>query len=313
MSSNKPLLLICMLVAGLAGVAEARPLLGIQPIPAIERSVVFFHLGQEDRGRPVPAPVFYADYVAASYSDPVTVFDNAERAIYLTFFAPIVRRNSKLIAKSELMSSDDAEPVTNWPLRYVVRLNDSTPDRHAYGDPPQRELRPYAKPVQTDVRRFDREGQELDVLSGKPTGRRVYKLGERYYLGTVSVPRKLLSVFEWQLCTQSQHPRLIPCYRDESNPDGSVKFVRGSQADRHAQDAVNNIVSEGPQSARSISSLKEIWALHDDPVRPLVISDHPVSPQGRIIKGRGMCVADCAPGLQFKLLRKGQSALAPKP
>jgi hypothetical protein len=267
---------ICIHFA-LLGEAFAEPNL-IRPMGVHERPIVFHKVKAEHKDQPLVEGPKYEEFVSSK--DGLLKFYDQPNWSQLAFFGPLRGKGEHVAGshRSDYATSDDAEPATNWPLRYVVRLNDSTPDRHTYGDPPQREFRPYAKPVQTDVRRFDREGQELDVLSGKPTGRRVYKLGERYYLGTVSIPRKLLSVFEWQLCTQSQQPRLLPCYRDEPNADGSVKFVRGTQASRHTLDAVNKIVSEGPQSARSISSLKEIWALHDDPVHPLVISDYPLSP-----------------------------------
>jgi hypothetical protein len=43
------------------------------------------------------------------------------------------------------------------------------------------------------------------------------------------------------------------------------------------------------------------------PVKPLIYSDFPVGDDGRVTKGRAMCMADCAPGMLMKLLHSGQS------
>jgi hypothetical protein len=276
-------------------------------IPLTERPVIFSKQKASDKPA-VSAAIKYEEFIKSG--GPYKYYEEKEWN-YLAFIGPLSGKGEEFPGlREDFLTSDELESATQWPLRYVVRIHDPVINL----DPGPTDFRPYIKNIQTDARRFDISGKELDVITEKPTGRRVYRLGQTHYLGTEALPRKLVSVFEWKLCNQAKEPRLVPCYSDARNEDGSWRDIRnndGAKFDRGA--FINLFAPKIKGSSNDTSTDKEFYAYHNQPIKPVILSDYALSPEGKVTKGKAMCVADCPKGLQFKLLKAGDIVPAVKP
>jgi len=120
------------------------------------------------------------------------------------------------------------------------------------------------------------------------TGYRFYSFMDRCYLATEKTPRLYKYV---TLCAQPGKPKYS--YFSESIDTTSLPWI---------DITTGNTVDQGERMPGE--SVEVYGAL---PVKPLIYSDYPIDGEGRITQGRAMCMADCAPGMLLKLLRKGQS------
>jgi hypothetical protein len=131
----------------------------------------------------------------------------------------------------------------------------------------------------------DRDGYEIDVASGRRTGYRFYDYLGICYLATEKKPRK--------------YRYLTKC--EEPGYEGFPKSV-----DTAGRPWINimeqNTVDLGERMPAVSVEIRGTM-----PVKPLIYSDFPVGDDGRVTKGRAMCMADCAPGMLMKLLHSGQS------
>ncbi len=134
----------------------------------------------------------------------------------------------------------------------------------------------------------DSDNYEVDVSTGSRTGYRFYSFMDRCYLATEKTPRLYKYV---TLCAQPGKPKYS--YFSESIDTTSLPWV---------DITTGNTVDQGERMPGE--SVEVYGAL---PVKPLIYSDYPIDGEGRITQGRAMCMADCAPGMLLKLLRKGQS------
>ena len=297
-------LILCYLTLVLSGgYASAQNLSpAVKKIPTIEQAIVFQKSKSDASKDYFAADVKYAEFVAQNQG-PYRFYDSAGWSEW-AFFGRLQGKGEVLPSKrSDFLLSDELVASSDWPLRYVVRIYDPIVN----AAPGPTDFRPYAKRVQIDARRFDLQGRELDVITEKPTDRRVFKLGQTYYLGTEATPRKLLSIFEWQLCKQPKVLTLIPCSSNRLKSDESLQDVRTNDAELFDKGLFTNLPFFGLEKAASTSVYKEFYAYHTDPIKPLIISDYAVTPEGRVTKGKAMCVSDCPNGYQFKLLRQGDA------
>jgi hypothetical protein len=303
---------------------NAQQVKSIKPFPILEEPLVFHKLKAKYEGDVYVASIFYKDFVAQK-EDEVTQYDKREHDSDLMFYSRLTRKNPVKRQRSEFFTSDDAVAVEKWPFRYIVKSADITPNPldDTY-NPELRDYRPYKKNVLTDVRLFDASGNELDVISGAPTGRRVYQMGEMYYLGTISKPRRLLSIFQYRLCPLSLKDAAsaqVLCYDKTRDPDGQLVHIQGIkiplsqdvESKRYFSNRWVDGKDGGWMSNGGIKSSNVFWAYHTSPITPLILSDYALSQEGKVTKGKAMCVADCPKGLQFKLLKAGDVVPAVKP
>jgi hypothetical protein len=292
--------------------AQAFPL---KRIPWIERPVVFLE-PTADRDWPIAGGVRYEEFVAGLKPDKVRIYKQAKFDEFIAFFGPLTSSGKEYPRESRdrYISSDDAQPAAGWPLRYIVTVYDTYERPATLQDPDNGEIRPYKPHVRVDTRRFDQTGRELQFESGAPTGRRVHKLGKGFhYLGSESTPRKLVNIFQWQLCQQTSGKPLIPCYSPANPVNGDPIYPRPYRVADHSVGRFANVVEAGRQNQADLAQLNNYWAYHDDPVLPLMISDFEMSKEGKVLKGRAMCMADCPPGYLFKLLKAGDRLPLSKP
>lgn len=271
----------------------------IRPVASVERAVIF-KKPESPKESFYSAPIKYEEFIRSN--GPYIYYDEPEWS-YLAFMGSLSGKGEVLPGnKNDFVSSDELDIFKNWPLRYVIRIHDPVIN----ADPGPTDFRPYSKKIQIDVRLFDAEGKELNVFSRKYTGRRVYKLNSAFYLGTEATPRKLVSSFEWTMCPLDTDQLLIPCTSKQKDVSGRWRDIRQNDGDKFNRGSYINLsFSELQRSAQNTSTQKEFYAYHTQPYKPVVLSDFPLSPFGTVVKGRGMCVADCPDGFQFRLLTAG--------
>jgi hypothetical protein len=292
---------IAVSLASVAGVSQCQQH-QLTFVPAVERPVVFDDPRLDLDGRAVPVRIRHADYVPGKTVDQIRLFN--EKRSELEFFGDLTGpgQEVRLRKGKAYISSDDMVPAQDWPLRYV--LTTQTTYQHRGDDPEVGDFRPYVRGVRIDKRRFDKDGIELKLDSNERTGRRVYALGAGfYYLGTETQPRRLVSTFEWRICRKSTElPN--PCRDGRLHSDGTLMTPRGH---RVADFSVGHFANIFGSPGNDHIWVNSYWALQQDPVLPLMISDHPMSKDGKVRKGRAMCMADCPSGYLFKLLKTGDT------
>ncbi|RAR59940.1 hypothetical protein C7401_11069 [Paraburkholderia unamae] len=137
----------------------------------------------------------------------------------------------------------------------------------------------------------DRDGYEVAVVGGKRTGYRFYDYLGVCYLATEYKPRK------YKYRTECQGKRW-----DYNDFPKSVDVTSHPWVNITEQNTVNlgeRMPADGVEIRGSMA------------VKPLIYSDYPIGDNGRVTKGRAMCMADCAPGMLMKLLHAGQSIWGP--
>ena len=134
----------------------------------------------------------------------------------------------------------------------------------------------------------DKDGYEVDVASRKRTGYRFYGLGNNCYLATEKIPRKY------------KHEAICDDREAESH-----MFWFPPSVDIKNRPWINIT----PQNTVDVDEDMpyEVGIFGNSPVKPLIYSDYPITDDGRVSKGRAMCMADCPDGMLMKLLHKGQS------
>ncbi|RAR59939.1 hypothetical protein C7401_11068 [Paraburkholderia unamae] len=188
------------------------------------------------------------------------------------------------VRKKDYISLDDLSP---WNGVVPVRAFFGITSKHESSDP---DVTPSYLPYdrQNEVYVYwlvDRDGYEVNVLNGKRTGYRFYDFRGICYLATEKKPRK------YRYLTKCEAP-------------GYEGFPKSVDVTSHPWVNImeQNTVDLGEGMPASMVEIRGSM-----PVKPLIYSDYPIGDNGRVTKGRAMCMADCAPGMLMKLLHAGQS------
>lgn len=200
-------------------------------------------------------------------------------------FINSLREPSAIAKKRDFISLDE---LSEWkgkpPFRVIFFIGSVIEDP----DPP---LNPSYLPYdeKNKIKNYimiDDSGYEVSLSGKKRTGYRFYQFMDRCYLATERKPRKYKSV---TFCPNS----------------GRSGYVFPETVDTIGQPWINitekNTIDLGKRMPDTVVIAGE------RPVKPLIYSDFPIGDNGRVTQGRAMCMADCAPGMLFRLLKKGQS------
>lgn len=150
---------------------------------------------------------------------------------------------------------------------------------------------PYAPENQVfDYMLIDREGYEVRLSDGARSGYRFYEFSGKCYLATIKKPRIYKYVTNCQL---------------KMGYDGFPKSI-----DVSSHQWIN-VTNQNTVDLNERMPADSVEIPGNMPVKPLIYSDFPIGDDGRVSKGRAMCMADCAPGMLMKLLHTGQSIWGP--
>lgn len=191
------------------------------------------------------------------------------------------------IRKSDYISLDELSPWTGIaPIRayYVISRRREDPDPDAAPS-----YLPYDgwNKVENYIA-VDHDGYEVNVENNKRTGYRFYEYLGWCYLATESKPR----IFKYfTLCKDSEYSGFPESINTINRPWINIM-------ERNTVDLGERMPAGGEVRGTT-------------PIKPLIYSDFPISDNGRVSRGRAMCMADCAPGMLMKLLHAGQSIWGP--
>ena len=150
---------------------------------------------------------------------------------------------------------------------------------------------PYAEDRHVfDYTVIDRNGREINLGSGKETGYAFYQFLDICYLATIEKPRN----YTWK----------TPCQRKGNSKDKNMyeSFLKHDTSNHPWINVTEHNIDES-----DFPDLRIVGIPGNMPVRPLIFSDEPITDDGRVSKGRAMCMADCPDGMLMKLLHEGQS------
>ncbi|MGE8160937.1 hypothetical protein ACQKRQ_12305 [Paraburkholderia sp. NPDC080076] len=139
----------------------------------------------------------------------------------------------------------------------------------------------------SDYMLIDEENYETSLATGKRTGYRFYQFENMCFLATEKKPR--LFKFETACVHAGNLNYAFPKAVDTvSHP--WINIMERNTIELDERMPADNVEIDG-----------------SSPVKPLIYSDFPINDSGRVTQGRAMCMADCAPGMLFRVLHKGQS------
>ena len=193
------------------------------------------------------------------------------------------------VFKREYISLDEFMPWTGTP---PIRARFSIGARHEDPDPDQTpSYLPYvSKNRVSDYILIDERGYEINPKNNARTGYRFYEFVGKCYLATITKPR----VYKYSTACQLK-----------KSYEGFPKSVDTSSLPWINIMTQNTVDLDERMPADSV----EVPGVM--PVKPLIYSDFPLTHDGKVSKGRAMCMADCASGMLMKLLHVGQSIWGP--
>jgi len=190
------------------------------------------------------------------------------------------------VKKKDFISLDELSPWTGIaPIRayYVISRKQDDPDP---------DIAPSYLPYDnwnkvSNYMIVDRDGYEVGVVDNRRTGYRFYEFSGWCYLATEKKPRRFKYFTRCKDSGDSGYPKSVDTV---SRPWINIM-------ERNTTDLGERMPGGEIRSTT--------------PVKPLIYSDLPIGDDGRVTKGRAMCMADCAPGMLMKLLHAGQSIWGP--
>ncbi|REE19214.1 hypothetical protein B0G80_0966 [Paraburkholderia sp. BL6669N2] len=138
----------------------------------------------------------------------------------------------------------------------------------------------------SDYLLIDEENYETSLATGKRTGYRFYRFEDMCFLATEKKPRS----FKFE--TACVHA-------------GNPNYAFPKAVDTISHPWINIMERNTIDLDERMPNAVEIDG--SSPVKPLIYSDFPIDNSGRVTQGRAMCMADCAPGMLFRVLHKHQS------
>lgn len=188
------------------------------------------------------------------------------------------------VKKRDYISLDDLSP---WKGAVPFRALFGITARHESPDPDLApSYLPYERGNEVYVYRVvDRDGYEVRVVDRRRTGYRFYDYLGLCYLATEKKPRRYK-------------------YLTRCEASGYEDFPNSVDTTGHPW---INITEQNTVNLGERMPAANVEIRGSMPVKPLIYSDFPIGSDGRVTKGRAMCMADCAPGRLMKLLHAGQS------
>lgn len=190
------------------------------------------------------------------------------------------------VKKKDFISLDELSPWTGVPpIRAYYDISRKQDD-------PDPDIAPSYLPYESrnKVSNYiivDHDGYELGVADNRRTGYRFYEFLGGCYLASETKPRRFKYFTRCEDSGGSDFPKSV----DTDN----LPWI--------------NIMERNTSDLGERMPGGEIRG--SNPVKPLIYSDFPIGNDGRVTKGRAMCMADCAPGMLMKLLHAGQSIWGP--
>ncbi|CAD6539793.1 hypothetical protein LMG28727_03683 [Paraburkholderia kirstenboschensis] len=196
------------------------------------------------------------------------------------------KKSKENIYKKDLISLDEMTPWNGHPP-FRVRF-EITPANGVLDEDVDRPYFPY-NPVNkiSNYILINSQSQELSIKSGKKTGYRFFKFTDRCYLATEKKPR----VYKYEtLCVHA----------------GGPAYALPSTVNTTSRPWIN-ITSQNTVGQDWLMPASNVEIDGSSPVKPFIYSDFPINDNGRVTQGHAMCMADCAPGMLFRVLHKDES------
>ncbi|MDR5740751.1 hypothetical protein [Caballeronia sp. LZ016] len=200
------------------------------------------------------------------------------------------RRDQFIFRKKDMISLEEMSPREGLPpyrVSFMIQYKVEPPDPE--GAVP---FFPYDSSRQVvDYLAINADGFELDPKTGTATGYRVFESSGTCYLATDRKPRSYKLFWFWSDASTPRYKGLPSTIDTTTLPWVNVSYE-------------NTI-------AKNVEMPKEVAIDARLPVKPLIYSDYAIRADGRVRKGKAMCMADCPPGMLMKLLHAGQSIWGP--
>ncbi|MFM0241865.1 hypothetical protein [Paraburkholderia phytofirmans] len=231
--------------------------------------------GVSDNGYVFPPPSLCKNYLHAS----------SQQTIYRDL------RTGDVVKKDDLISLDDMD-LWKGPPPFRARFDIASKTLSPEDDAIDYSFLPYLK--DNFVKNYvviDKNNFEVRLDTGLRTGYRFYGFMGKCYLAT------------------DTHPRIFKYVTDCVHSSGEGYKLPGTiEMKKYSWINVTN-ANTIEQNVPTPSTNVEIDGA--SPVKPLIYSDFPLTHDGKVSKGRAMCMADCASGMLMKLLHVGQSIWGP--
>lgn len=196
-----------------------------------------------------------------------------------------------VVKKSDLISLDDMH-LWKGPPPLRARFDIASETLSSEDDGVDYSFLPYLKDnfVKNYVT-IDRDNFEVSLDTGLRTGYRFYTFMGKCYLATEGRPRMFKYVTD---CVHSSSEAYKLPGTIEMRNYPWINVNNANTVDQNVPMPSTNVEIDGAS-----------------PVKPLIYSDFPLTHDGKVSKGRAMCMADCASGMLMKLLHVGHSIWGP--